>query len=45
MPVEKKRKPVKVAYVRVIWVVEISREGYKTRYIFGQKLTYSKEIG
>ena len=28
----------------VIWVVEFSREGYKIRNIFAQKLTYIKEI-
>ena len=27
----------------VIWVVEIPREGYKIRKIFGKKSTYSKE--
>ena len=27
-----------------IWIVEVSREGYKIREIFGQKLIWSKEI-
>ena len=28
----------------VIWVVEVSREGYKLKYIFGQKSISSREI-
>ena len=32
------------AYILVLQVDEFSREGYKIRYIFGQKSTYSKEI-
>ena len=28
----------------VMWVVDFSREGYKIRWVFGQKSKYSKEM-
>ena len=30
--------------IMALWVVEFSREGYKTRYIFGQKSISSKDL-